>query len=183
MSAKKGNRRALNWAKVRDVRSASALVIATSGGAGLLPLAPGTFGAIVGFPIAYFSNQWPLEARLALWIGLTVVGTWSAKVFDELMGSKDNQNIVIDETIGMGITAWTAGTHLLTLFVALLLFRLFDIWKPWPVRNVDRWSHIRTGQSQLDAWRGGFGVIADDIVAGFQGLIVVIILQVISLVP
>ena len=171
----------MDWSKVRDVRSAWALLIATSGGAGLLPVAPGTFGSIVGFPIAYYTNQWDLAPRLALWIGLTVIGTWSAKVFDELMGSKDNQNIVIDETIGMGITAWTAGTHLETLAAALILFRVFDIWKPWPVRNVDRWSHTQTN-SKWDAWRGGFGVIADDIVAGFQALVIVLILQAFSVV-
>jgi phosphatidylglycerophosphatase A len=169
-------RRPLQWDRVRGPKNISALFVATAGGAGLLPKAPGTFGAIVGLPIAYFTQTWSLEARLGLWIGLTAIGTWSAQVFDQLMQSTDNQNIVIDEVVGMGITAWTAGTDWKSWLAAFILFRLFDIWKPYPIRLLDLWSKKSPGWS-------GFGVMADDILAGFYGLIVMILLQKFGIIP
>jgi phosphatidylglycerophosphatase A len=153
-----------------------ALFVATAGGAGLGPKAPGTFGAMVGIPIAYFTREWPVAFRLALWVGLTVIGTWSAQVFDEMMVSTDNQNIVIDEVVGMGITAWTVGDHLWGWVAAFILFRLFDMWKPYPIRFVDRWSKKSPGWS-------GFGVMADDILAGFYGLLFMVLLQFYGMVP
>jgi phosphatidylglycerophosphatase A len=170
------DRRALRWDRVKGVKNISALFVATAGGAGLLPKAPGTFGAIVGLPIAYFTQTWSLETRLALWIGLTAIGTWSAQVFDQLMQSTDNQNIVIDEVVGMGITAWTAGTDWKSWLAAFILFRLFDIWKPYPIRLLDVWSKKSPGWS-------GFGVMADDILAGVYGLAFMIILQRFGLIP
>lgn len=169
-------RRALRWDRVKGFKNISALFVATAGGAGLLPKAPGTFGAIVGLPIAYFTQNWSLVDRLALWIGLTAIGTWSAQVFDQLMQSTDNQNIVIDEVVGMGITAWTAGTDWKSWLAAFILFRLFDIWKPYPIRLLDSWSKKSPGWS-------GFGVMADDILAGFYGLACMILLQKFGIIP
>ena len=144
------DRRPLRWERVRGPKNIFALFVATAGGAGLLPKAPGTFGAIVGLPIAYFTQSWPIAARIALWLGLTAIGTWSAQVFDQLMQSTDNQNIVIDEVVGMGITAWTVAPILesrrwLSWLVAFLLFRLFDVWKPYPIRLLDSWSKKSPG--------------------------------------
>jgi phosphatidylglycerophosphatase A len=171
---KKYGRRPLHWERVRGPRKIIALFIATAAGAGLLPKAPGTFGTIVGLPIAYFTRDWPIIARVGLWTALTVAGTWSAQVFDQTMQSTDNQNIVIDEVVGMGITAWTLGGSLPTgwqgWLAAFLLFRLFDMWKPYPIRLVDVWS------KKSPAW-SGFGVMADDILAGFYGLLCIILLQ------
>jgi phosphatidylglycerophosphatase A len=174
--AQKVNRRVLRWDRVRGIKNISALFVATAGGAGLLPKAPGTFGTIIGLPIAFFTQNWPLAARLGLWIGLTVVGTWSAQVFDQLMQSTDNQNIVIDEVVGMGITAWTAGNTWQSWLAAFVLFRTFDIWKPYPIRLLDSWSKKSPGWS-------GFGVMADDILAGVYGLAVMIVLQRFGLIP
>ena len=95
------------------------------------------------------------------------------------MGTGDNQNIVIDEVIGLGITAWTSGHEWKTLLAAFFAFRFFDVLKPFPVRLVDRWSKKKAEEkgSALAPWWGGFGVIADDILAGFQGLVVILIFQ------
>ena len=101
----------------------SAVFIATAGGAGLLPKAPGTWGTMVGIPIAYFTRDWPLEHRIGLWIAITAIGTWSAQVFDQTMQSTDNQNIVIDEVVGMGITGWTAGNNWQAWLAAFVLFQ------------------------------------------------------------
>jgi len=70
----------------------------------------------------------------------------------------------------MGITAWTAPDSLRAWITAFLLFRLFDIWKPFPIRHVDRWSKRTPGMS-------GFGVMADDALAGVYGLLAMMILQ------
>jgi len=159
--------------------------LGTALGAGLLPVAPGSFGTLVGVPISYWTNPWPLFPRLILWTALFAAGTWAAKVFDLTMDSKDNQNIVIDEVVGYGITAWTAGTHWPTLIAAFVVFRIFDVIKPPPIRQVDRWSHRQaTGVSaETAAWWDGFGVMADDALAGIFGLIVIVLAQHLHLLP
>lgn len=166
-------KRPLQWNKVKGPKMITVLLVATAGGAGLLPKAPGTFGALVGLPIAYFTRDWPITARVGLWVFILAIGTWAAEIFDRTMESTDNQNIVIDEVLGMGITAWTASlsVHVLGAWItAFVLFRLFDIWKPWPIRLLDRWSKNTPGMS-------GFGVMADDALAGVYGLIAMLILQ------
>jgi phosphatidylglycerophosphatase A len=144
--------------------------VATAGGAGLLPKMPGTWGTMVGIPIVYFTRDWPISARVALWVGITAIGTWSAQVFDQTMKSTDNQNIVIDEVVGMGITGWTAGNNWQAYLAAFFIFRLFDVWKPYPIRLVDVWS------KKSAAW-SGFGVMADDILAAVYGLLLMLVIQ------
>jgi phosphatidylglycerophosphatase A len=174
----KNPRRIIRWEKMRGPRPILALVVGTAMGAGLVPFAPGTAGALAGLPIAYFTNDWHWLSKLALWTAFTIAGTWAAKVFDETMGTSDNQNIVMDEVIGLGITAWTAGQDPATLITAFVLFRFFDILKPWPVRLIDDWSKkkAKVGDNRAQ-WYGGFGVMADDIAAGIQGLICILLLQ------
>ena len=163
-------KRSLNWSLVRGPRVITALFVATAGGAGLLPRFPGSFGSLVGLPIAYFTRDWPIPIRLGLWGAIFVIGTWSAEVFDRTMQSTDNQNIVIDEVLGMGITAWITPDSPRAWVAAFFLFRLFDIWKPYPIRFLDRWSKRTPGMS-------GLGVMADDLLAGIYGLIAMILLQ------
>lgn len=171
-------RRKIDWKNVKGPKAILALLIGTALGAGLFPVAPGTMGTLVAMPLAYFTQEWHWGIRVLFWIGLTGLGTWAAKVFDETMETSDNQNIVIDEVIGLGITAWTAGNDAKTWIAAFLLFRFFDVVKPPPVRQVDRWS-----KNQASSYWGGFGVIADDIVAGFQALAVILILQAFKILP
>jgi phosphatidylglycerophosphatase A len=124
--------------------------------------------------------------RLSIWIALTIAGTWAAKVFDELMQTGDNQCIVIDEVVGLGITSWTLSNidKGWAWFAAFVLFRLFDVIKIYPVRLVDDWSKNKAKENTpLARWWGGFGVMADDIMAGFQGLAVMIILQLLHVFP
>jgi phosphatidylglycerophosphatase A len=171
-------RKVIHWNRIRGPRAVLAVFLATAGGAGLVPFAPGTAGTAVGVPISYWSCEWDWPARVALWVALIVVGTWAAAVFDELMGTGDNQHIVIDEVIGLGISAWTAGKDPRELVAAFVLFRFFDIVKPWPVRMIDRWSKKRASRGdRFASWYGGFGVIADDVAAGFQALAVMLLLQ------
>ena len=88
---------------------------------------------------------------------------------DRLMGTGDNQNIVVDEVLGMGITLlfWREGW--LAMAIGFGLFRLFDSWKPWPIRWVDDWSKV-AAKNPKTPWAGGFGVMADDLAAGIVAL-------------
>lgn len=166
-------RRILYWERVRTPKAMSAVLIGTAGGAGLFPVAPGTVGTLVGLPIAYFSADWNVGFRLTLWSLITLAGTWACKEFDVLMGSNDNQNLVIDEVAGVGITAWSLGASdgWKAWLAAFLIFRFFDVVKIPPVRQIDRWS------KKGSAWLGGFGVMADDLAAGVQGFLAVMLLQ------
>lgn len=145
----------------------------------MVPFAPGTAGTLVGMPIAFLVAGWNLPLRIAFWIAISLFGAWACTIFDETMDTRDNQRLVIDEVVGVAITAWTAGTSIATWIAAFVLFRAFDILKPPPVRQVDRWSHDQPASTSALAgrWRGGLGVMADDIVAGFQGLLVILALQ------
>jgi phosphatidylglycerophosphatase A len=165
---------------VRGARALCATVIATALGAGLIPLAPGTWGTIIAIPLAYLSVDWHWGFRVLLWGAIAVIGTWAAAVFDEVMGTGDNQSIVIDEVLGLGITAWTAGHDLKSWIAAFVLFRFFDVVKPPPIRQVDLWSKKKAksgSKSGLSRYWGGFGVMADDVLAGFEALAVIAVLQ------
>ena len=171
-------RRAIRWESIQGPRALCAFILATALGSGLFPLAPGTMGTLLALPIAYFTAGlfWPL--RIAFWTLLTLAGIWAAKTFDELMESQDNQNIVIDEVIGFGISTLSCADCPKNLIAAFIIFRLFDILKPPPIRNVDRWS-----KKQSNSWWQGFGVIADDILAGFFTLLCILLLQYFKVLP
>lgn len=144
----------------------------------------------MGVPLVWYSAAEPDSVRLSLWLGILILGTWAAKTLDQKMGTGDHQSIVIDEVVGFGISAWTAQNHAITLLVAFVLFRFFDIFKLPPVRQLDRWSKNQspssksTGQaSRLTPWIGGVGVMADDVAAGLQTLLLVVLLQHFGILP
>ncbi|MEO6952542.1 MAG: phosphatidylglycerophosphatase A [Polyangia bacterium] len=131
-----------------------ATIIATSFGAGFSPLAPGTMGTLTAIPMAWAVAKAGPWAFLAATLVITVIGTLAADTFQKAHGTDDDQRIVVDEVAGYFVTLLLVphtGVHLALAFV---LFRLFDIWKPWPVRFIDR---------TVD---GGWGVMADDLAAG-----------------
>ena len=149
----------------RSPRSAldyAALAIATFG-VGYLPLMPGTFGSMVGVAIFLLLVHWPLQL---LFIPVIVaLGVWAASRAEKLLGKKDPGKVVVDEVAGQMISllplAFFApdGPWLVWVIVSFNLFRLFDIFKPYPA-------------GRLEHLRGGFGIMADDIVAGIYGAIV-----------
>lgn len=136
-----------------------ARLIATAGGAGYSPVAPGTAGTIVAIPLAWAlaGLSWPLY--LAACAALIAAGVWAAAVADDSWGTHDSGRIVIDEVAGYLVTmAAVDRSSLVLLLAGFVVFRAFDIAKPPPVRWVDR----RLG--------GGLGVVLDDVAAGIYGV-------------
>ena len=138
-----------------------AIAIATAGGAGFFPRAPGTAGSLVGVVI-YLLLEWVHAGAYYLHaiIFFFVVGIWASSRVEHLWGH-DAQRIVIDEVVGQMITfGIAAGRYELSgveITAGFGLFRLFDIVKPFPIRLLER-------------FKGGLGVMADDIGAGLYAL-------------
>jgi phosphatidylglycerophosphatase A len=166
---------AVNLRKLQGPKEWFALVLATACGAGLLPKAPGTWGSLVALPLIYAAWHWPTALNITIWLALTAGGTWAASVIDRTQGSTDNQSVVIDEVVGQWLTACLFPPTMRNLLIAFVLFRTFDIVKIFPVRSVDQWSK-KMSSIPGSLW-GGFGVMADDILAGIQGLLVMLLLQ------
>jgi len=166
----------------RTLRDYLALAFATWG-VGYAPLAPGTFGSAVGVGIylllqtasaqvsAYgLAHGWSLDLisslRMALMLllvtMLTIVGVWAASRTEKLLGRKDPGVVVVDEVAGQLIAflfvPMNSGWWVIIL--GFIAFRLFDIWKPYPIRR-------------LESLESGLGIMADDVLAGVYAAILI----------
>ncbi|HYJ96352.1 MAG TPA: phosphatidylglycerophosphatase A [Vicinamibacterales bacterium] len=133
------------------------LFIATCGYLGYVPVAPGTFGSAAGlvvFAAVRWSGSPALE--LAVIMLLFAVGVWSANAAERHFGGVDPAPVILDEVVGMLITLAFLPVNITGAVVGFLLFRLFDVVKPWPA-------------NRLEAVHGGLGVMADDAMAGVYG--------------
>jgi len=151
-------------------------LIATVGGIGYAPFAPGTMMSAIAVPLAI------IIGILGGWLGIImaaqivlIIGIFASSAHVAATGREDPPEIVIDELAGQ----WTAcafalptfgflplpGNALLPFFAAFVFFRLFDIWKPWPVSWADR------------SLKGGLGVMADDLLAGLMAGLCVLALR------
>ena len=138
-------------------------------GSGRAPVAPGTFGTLVGIP-AYLLLQ-PLTTYIyvAVVAGLFGIGVWLCRVTEQDLGVHDHPGIVWDEIVGYLITMFMAPDGWVWMAAGFLLFRLFDIWKPFPIRQIEH------------RVRGGFGNMLDDALAAFYAWFV--LQAVVRLVP
>lgn len=136
-----------------------ALGIASGGGAGYAPIAPGTAGSLVALAGLWFIPFTTTSLLVALAV-VTVVGVWAADRAERVLGRKDPGVIVVDEVAGMMVSVALVPRTLTVLVVAFLLFRALDIWKPFPA-----------GASQDLA--GGLGVMVDDLIAGAYTLVLI----------
>ncbi|HWB97147.1 MAG TPA: phosphatidylglycerophosphatase A [Bryobacteraceae bacterium] len=140
-----------------------AISIASWFGCGYAPVAPGTAGSAAAVAIAILLGEsagWRPWHFAVLSAAATLPGMWAAGVAARESGRKDPGFVVVDEVLGQWLAL--AGTHTLnwkSYAGAFLLFRIFDIWKPAPVR-------------QLEALRGGVGIVADDLMAGLYAALV-----------
>lgn len=139
-------------------------------GAGLAPVAPGTFGTLVGFPVFLLLTSVPLNLKFALYFVLFLIGCWLCGKTGDALGKHDHSAIVWDEIVAMAIVLEFTPAHWIWWIVAFLLFRLFDIIKPWPVSLADN-AH---GSSPFT---GGLFVMLDDILAALYAIAAIIGLQ------
>lgn len=143
------------------------IAIATWFGCGYAPVAPGTVGSLAALAIAYLIAEtlhWRPFYFGLLALAALPVGVWSASVTERAQNLKDPGIVVVDEVLGQWITlAGAASLNWKSWLAAFCLFRLFDIWKPPPVR-------------QLEALPSGAGIVADDVMAGVYGALVLFLM-------
>jgi phosphatidylglycerophosphatase A len=142
--------------------------IALGFGSGLSPVAPGTAGTLWAW-LAYLMLQHWLDPPAIGWLiaASLAIGWWACTVTAEHMRVLDPGSIVWDEVIAFWIVLWLVmPTGFWGQFIAFVLFRLFDAVKPGPVAWADDLFHGF-------GWRGGFGIIFDDLVAAFCALVVI----------
>ena len=144
-----------------------AAAIATWFGCGYFPLAPGTVGSLAAIGIAYalvaLAGWRPFYFGL-LALAALPVGIWSAGVTAREVGAKDPGIVVVDEVLGQWLTlAGASALNWKSWLAAFLLFRALDIWKPQPAR----W---------LESLPGGVGIVADDLMAGVYGALVLFLM-------
>jgi len=140
-----------------------AFMVATWFGCGFWPWGPGTAGSIAAVVLAWaghrafgFAPVW-----LLLWAALvTPLGVWAATVVEKESGRTDPSIVVVDEVAGQWLTLAGAVTlNWKSWLIGLILFRIFDIWKPYPVRRLERLG-------------AGWGIMGDDLMAGVYGALV-----------
>lgn len=141
--------------------------IASLGGIGLIRFAPGTFGSIFSwFLFIYLSHYLNMIFLTSL---MFLLGIWVCENISKDLEEKDDKSIVIDELVGMWIAlmpafyfAETQSERMIIAILALVLFRVFDIFKPFPINYFDQ------------RFKNGFGIVIDDVVAGIITLLILI---------
>ena len=135
-------------------------------GAGLLPVMPGTWGSLAALPCAWTIRSLCGAAGLAIAAAIAIaVGCWAAGTIAKTSGVKDPGAIVIDEVAAQWLVLLAAPLDWRWYAAAFLLFRLFDIAKPWPIRLMER------------RVAGGLGIMLDDIVAALYAVVLLLIAE------
>ena len=129
-------------------------------GSGLVPKAPGTFGTIVGLPLFWLISGHALSLQLIIIAALFIIGIYFCDKTGKALGVADDGSIVWDEIAAMMLVLTFAPNTWLGWLMAFLLFRLFDIWKPYPICYFD---------AKL---KNGFGVMFDDLLAAIYTILV-----------
>ncbi len=141
--------------------------LATGGYVGFIPFAPGTFGSVLGIPLFYFMSSLPLPASFSFMIVFILFSVWVAGQGEKSLKAKDPGCIVIDEIAGMGVTFFAVPFNIYLAIIGFIVFRFFDILKPFPVNYLEK------------RFTGGLGVVIDDVAAGIMSNMV---LQIVLLV-
>nr|WP_297812288.1 phosphatidylglycerophosphatase A [uncultured Methylophaga sp.] len=130
--------------------------IAYGFGSGLAPKAPGTFGTLVALPIYWLIQDWSLLAYLSFVLVAFIAGIWLCQRTVDWLQQDDPSGVVWDEVVGYLVAMMFAPGGWQWMLAGFVLFRVFDIAKPWPVSVADKKVH------------GGFGVMLDDVIAGLM---------------
>lgn len=131
-----------------------ALVLATWFGVGLVPVAPGTFGTLGALPLVLALSYCPLVFRIFLGLVFLATAIWASGQAESVLGRPDPPEIVVDEVAGFLVASLFLKASWQYVGLAFLLFRVFDILKPFPVGFLDR------------RLTGGLGIVVDDLAAG-----------------
>lgn len=128
-------------------------------GSGAMPWAPGTFGTLMAIPFWWLLAQLPFMLYCIVVAVSFVVGCWLCHKTSKDLGVHDHSGIVWDEFVGYWVTMIAVPVNWIWALAGFALFRVFDIWKPWPISWLDR------------RVKGGFGIMVDDLLAGvFAGI-------------
>ena len=130
-------------------------------GSGLATKAPGTFGTFAAIPFWFLLQLLPTSSYIAAVVAAFLLGIYLCGETAKALGVHDHGGIVWDEFVGLWIALFLLPPGWLWLVLGVALFRLFDIWKPWPIRVLDAKVH------------GGLGIMIDDVLAGFYAFLVV----------
>jgi phosphatidylglycerophosphatase A len=134
-------------------------------GSGLAPKAPGTFGTLVGLPFFWLISAYAFNTQLIIIAALFLIGIYFCDKTGKDLGVSDHGAIVWDEIVAVMLVLAFVPQHWLNYLNAFALFRLFDIWKPFPIRQFD---------AKL---KNGFGVMFDDLLAAIYAIIAYYLLQ------
>jgi phosphatidylglycerophosphatase A len=129
-------------------------------GTGLSPVAPGTAGSLFGVALAWASMALAFDLRVLIAIALIMGGIWLCGESARRMGVHDHPGIVWDEITGIYLVLLVTPVSIVAWAFGFGLFRLFDIWKPWPIRDLDH------------RMKGGLGIMLDDLVAALYTLLI-----------
>jgi phosphatidylglycerophosphatase A len=130
-------------------------------GSGAMPFAPGTFGTLMAIPFYLVLQSLPVALYLLFTLSFIAFSSWISDRISKDIHVHDHPGMCIDEFAGFFVTMIHAPQSLPWIILGFLLFRLFDIWKPWPIRVLDEKIH------------GGFGMVLDDVVAGIFSMVVI----------
>ncbi len=133
--------------------------IAFGFGSGAIPIAPGTFGTLIAIPFYLAICSLPLVIYIIVVTLITIGSIALCERVSHEINSHDHQGMCLDEIVGYLVTMTGAPHGILWIVAGFILFRVFDIWKPWPINYVDK------------RVAGGLGMILDDVLAGVYSMI------------
>ena len=134
-------------------------ILAFGFGTGLAPVAPGTFGSLPGILLFWLTMDFGLYVQLGIALAITLAGIWICGESARRIGVHDHGGIVWDEIVGMYVTLLAAPATVVGWVMAFVFFRIMDIVKPWPIRDLDH---------RID---GGVGIMLDDLAAALYAAI------------
>ena len=130
---------------------------------GLIPIGPGTFGTLAAIPLFYVLSFTPLYLYLVITLLIILISVWASSIAEEIFDKTDPGQVVADEVCGFLVTMILVPVTISNIFLGFLLFRLFDITKPYPARKFEKLP-------------GGWGIVMDDVIAGVYSCITLHIL-------
>ena len=140
------------------MKNSIAKIIATFFYVGLMPIGPGTFGTLAAIPLFYALSFTPIYLYLGITVVIILISVWASTIAEEIFQKRDPGQVVADEVCGLLVTMILVPPTITNIFFGFLLFRLFDIAKPYPVRKFEKLP-------------GGWGIVIDDVAAGVYACI------------